>query len=68
MLGQRRGWRRQALRETLVATLFTSLLTSSVLAAPDAFRQSPVVSWRQLTTAGLAVGPLPGRSVLVDCP
>lgn len=51
-----------------MATLLTSLLTSSVLAAPETFRQSPIVSWRQFTTAGLAVGPLPGRSVLVDCP
>lgn len=62
------GWQRRAVREGLVATLLTSLLTSAVLASPEAFRQSPTVTWRQLTTPALALGQLPDRSVLLDCP
>lgn len=63
-----RRWQRLALREGVVVTLLTSLLTSAVLASPELFRQSPAVSWRQLTTPALALGPLPGKSVLVECP
>ncbi|MFN9548082.1 MAG: hypothetical protein ACK6AD_13640 [Cyanobacteriota bacterium] len=62
------GWRRRAVREGLVATLVTSLLTSAVLAAPEMFRQSPAVSWRQFTTPALALGQRPDRGVLLDCP
>lgn len=63
-----RGWQRRALRESLAATLLTSLLTSSVLAAPELFRQSPAVSWRQFTTPALTVDQQPVAGVLVDCP
>jgi hypothetical protein len=62
------GWRRRALREAVMVTLFTSLLTSAVLAAPEMFRQSPAVSWRQVSSGSLVVGSQPNRSVLVDCP
>jgi hypothetical protein len=61
-------WPVRALREGVVVTLLTSLLTSAVLAAPEVFRQSPAVSWRQVTTPALAEGPVPGRGVLLDCP
>ena len=61
-------WQRRAVREGLVATLLTSLLTSAVLASPESFRQSPSVTWRQLTTPALALGQLPDRGVLLDCP
>lgn len=62
------GWQRRAVREGLVATLLTSLLTSAVLASPESFRQSPAVTWRQFTTPALALGQLPDRGVLLDCP
>jgi hypothetical protein len=62
------GWPGRAVGEGLLAALVTTLLTSSVLAAPEAFRQSPLVTWRQLTTPALAAGELPGHSVLLDCP
>ncbi|MEB3334204.1 MAG: hypothetical protein VKP70_04395 [Cyanobacteriota bacterium] len=61
-------WQRRALGEGLLTALVTTLLTSSVLAAPEAFRQSPQLTWRQFTTPALALGELPGRSVLLDCP
>jgi hypothetical protein len=62
------AWQRRALGEGVLATLVTTLLTSSVLAAPDVFRQSPGVTWRQVTTPALVAGDLPGRNVLLDCP
>lgn len=63
-----RGWGRRALWEGLVASLLTSLLTSAVLAAPEAFRQSPVVTWRHVTTSAVALDQGAEGGVLVDCP
>ncbi|MEB3318885.1 MAG: hypothetical protein VKO39_12195 [Cyanobacteriota bacterium] len=63
-----RGWQRRALREGVLVTLLTSLLTSAVLASPELFRQSPAVSWNQRSSLGLAVGDLPARGPLLDCP
>jgi hypothetical protein len=61
-------WRRWALRDGMVVALLTGFLTSAVLAAPDAFRQSPVLTWRQLASPALVMDQAPGDGVLVDCP
>lgn len=63
-----RPWRRQAVREGVLVTLVTTLLTSSVLAAPEVFRQSPLTTLGQLTTSGLAVGQSSSGPLWLDCP
>ncbi len=63
-----RGWSRRALREGVVVSLLTSLLTSAVLAAPEAFRQSPAVTWRHLITPAVALGQPAEGGTLLDCP
>ncbi|MFM1799067.1 MAG: hypothetical protein RLZZ117_1345 [Cyanobacteriota bacterium] len=62
------SWRRQALREGVLATLLTSLLTSAVWAAPEVFRQSPAVSWRQFASPALILDQPAEGGVLLDCP
>ncbi|MFM9088523.1 MAG: hypothetical protein ACKOPT_10340 [Cyanobium sp.] len=52
----------------MLVTLLTTLLTAAVLAAPDAFSQSPTFTWRQLIAPALATGQWPGPGSLVDCP
>ena len=61
-------WQARALREGLVATLLTTLLTSTVLAAPEVFRQSPATTWRLWITPTLATGQLPNPGLMLDCP
>ncbi len=63
-----RGWGRRALREGVLVTLLTSLMTSAVLAAPQVFRQSPDVSWRQFTAPVALPDQTPAGGVLLDCP
>ncbi|MFM7237765.1 MAG: hypothetical protein ACKOYK_13575 [Cyanobium sp.] len=65
---QPRSWPSQAWREGVLVTLLTTLLTAAVLAAPDAFSQSPTFTWRQLIAPALATGQWPGPGSLVDCP
>jgi hypothetical protein len=62
------GWRRRALREGVIVTLLTSLMTSAVLAAPEAFRQSPAVSWRQFTAPTVTLDQSASGAMLLDCP
>jgi hypothetical protein len=65
---QPRSWQLQAWREGVLVTLLTTLVTAAVLAAPDAFSQSPTLTWRQLIAPALATGQWPGPGSLVDCP
>ena len=62
-------WRLQAVREGVLVSLIATLLTSAVLAAPEAFRQSPATTFRQLSTPSLATQQTgsPG-GLLLDCP
>lgn len=62
-------WRLQAVREGVLVSLMATLLTSAVLAAPEAFRQSPATTFRQLSTPSLATQQTgsPG-GLLLDCP
>ena len=62
------SWRRRALREGVMVTLLTSLLTAAVLAAPEVFRQSPAVSWRQFITPAQVLDQPADGGVLLDCP
>lgn len=67
-LPPRASWRQQAVQEALLAGLLTTLLTSSVLAAPEVFRQSPATTLDQLTTSGLITGQPSSPGLLLDCP
>lgn len=64
----RQPWTQQAVREGLWVGLLTTLLTSSVLAAPEVFRQSPATTLAQLTTPGLVNVQPSSPGMLLDCP